>query len=42
VCVPPGKDFGSHQPERHLRFAYTVAEQRLEQGLERMRGYLQG
>jgi aspartate/methionine/tyrosine aminotransferase len=42
VCVTPGKDFGSHQPERHLRFAYTVAEQRLDQGLERMRGYLQG
>ena len=40
VCATPGKDFGRHQPERHLRFAYTVAEERLEEGLDRMRGFL--
>jgi len=37
VCVTPGKDFGSYLPERHLRFAYTVSVERLEEGLERLR-----
>jgi len=36
VCITPGKDFGSNHPDRHLRFAYTVASERLEQGLERL------
>lgn len=40
VCVTPGKDFGRHRAEHHLRFAYTVAEERLQQGLERLASFL--
>lgn len=40
VCVTPGKDFGHHRPEHHLRFAYTVAEERLQQGLEHLGNFL--
>jgi aspartate/methionine/tyrosine aminotransferase len=41
VATTPGKDFGQHQPERYLRFAYTASLDRLAEGLERMRKYLQ-
>jgi len=40
VCITPGKDFGRYRPERHVRFAYTVASERLEQGLERLQHFL--
>ena len=40
VCITPGKDFGDFRPERHLRFAYTVSSERLDQGLERLQRYL--
>ncbi len=40
VAVTPGKDFGSHRSERHLRFAYTTDIQRLEEGVARIRRYL--
>jgi aspartate/methionine/tyrosine aminotransferase len=36
VCVTPGKDFGSHAPERHLRFAYTTSLAQLAEGVRRM------
>lgn len=36
VAATPGLDFGAHAPERHMRFAYTVAEDRLAEGLARM------
>jgi aspartate/methionine/tyrosine aminotransferase len=36
VAATPGLDFGMHAPQRHMRFAYTVAEDRLSEGLERM------
>jgi aspartate/methionine/tyrosine aminotransferase len=39
VAVTPGLDFGDHRPERHLRFAYTTDLPRLQEGVERMRGF---
>jgi aspartate/methionine/tyrosine aminotransferase len=40
VAVTPGRDFGTHQPERYLRFCYTASIPRLRGGLERMADYL--
>lgn len=39
VAATPGLDFGTHAPERHMRFAYTVAGDKLSEGLERMAGF---
>jgi aspartate/methionine/tyrosine aminotransferase len=36
VAATPGLDFGTHAPQRYMRFAYTVAEERLAVGLQRM------
>ena len=36
VAATPGLDFGRFGPERHMRFAYTVASERIEEGLRRM------
>ena len=41
VAVTPGKDFGSNAPERYVRFAYTTAMDKLQEGVERIRGYLE-
>ena len=38
VAVTPGRDFGSNQPERHLRFAYTTGLHKLKEGVRRMGG----
>ncbi len=40
VAVTPGKDFGNNRPERYVRFAYTTAMEKLQEGVERIRGYL--
>lgn len=40
VALTPGRDFGSQGAERHLRLAYTTSAARLEQGLERLHGFL--
>ncbi len=40
VAITPGKDFGAHQPQRYVRFAYTTSLERLEQGVERLADYL--
>lgn len=40
VAATPGLDFGRHAPERHMRFAYTVATERIEVGLERLERFL--
>lgn len=40
VAITPGLDFGSNRPERHVRFAYTTALDRLERGVERLRAFL--
>ncbi len=39
VAITPGIDFEITAPERHVRFAYTTDLRRLEQAVERMRGY---
>lgn len=41
VAVTPGRDFGFHQPESHLRFAYTTDLARLAEGVERIRRFVQ-
>jgi len=40
VAVTPGKDFGSSEPERYLRFAYTTSMERIELGLVRIASFL--
>lgn len=40
VAATPGLDFGHNQPQRHMRFAYTVARPQLEMGLERLDKFL--
>ncbi len=40
VAVTPGLDFGSNQPEKHLRFAYTTSMERLEEGIRRLRQFI--
>lgn len=40
VAITPGLDFGSNRPERHVRFAYTTALERLETGVDRLRAFL--
>jgi aspartate/methionine/tyrosine aminotransferase len=42
VAATPGLDFGAHAPERHMRFAYTVEQEKLAEGLRRMRRFLAG
>lgn len=36
VAATPGLDFGCNAPARHMRFAYTIATHRIEEGLARM------
>jgi aspartate/methionine/tyrosine aminotransferase len=36
VAVTPGKDFGHHEPERHIRIAYTQPVARLEEAIARI------
>jgi aspartate/methionine/tyrosine aminotransferase len=40
VAITPGKDFGHHEPERHIRIAYTQPIARLEEAVERIRKFL--
>jgi len=40
VAITPGADFGAHQPERHVRFAYTTSLENLQEGVRRLRAYL--
>ena len=40
VAITPGLDFGSNQPEKHLRFAYTATLERLAQAVDRIRRFL--
>ncbi|MCW8829345.1 MAG: aminotransferase class I/II-fold pyridoxal phosphate-dependent enzyme, partial [Gammaproteobacteria bacterium] len=40
VAITPGIDFGSHLPERHLRFAYTTSMEQLQEGVSRLATYL--
>lgn len=36
VAITPGIDFGAHQPQRHVRFAYTNSIERLQEGVRRI------
>jgi aspartate/methionine/tyrosine aminotransferase len=40
VAFTPGKDFGHHEPERHIRIAYTQPVARLEEAVARIRQLL--
>src|SRR5471032_1164557 len=42
VAVTPGKDFGHHEPERHIRIAYTQPVARLEEAMARIGALLGG
>jgi aspartate/methionine/tyrosine aminotransferase len=42
VAVTPGKDFGHHEPERHIRIAYTQPVARLQEAVARIRQLLTG
>jgi aspartate/methionine/tyrosine aminotransferase len=37
VAITPGIDFGMHEAEAHVRFAYTSSVRDLEEGVERLR-----
>ncbi|HEY0722027.1 MAG TPA: pyridoxal phosphate-dependent aminotransferase [Gammaproteobacteria bacterium] len=40
VAVTPGIDFGCHDAQRYLRFAYTTSQENIREGLERLRRFL--
>jgi aspartate/methionine/tyrosine aminotransferase len=40
VAITPGKDFGFHAPERHVRIAYTQPVARLEEAVGRLAAFL--
>ena len=40
VAFTPGIDFGRNRPEAHVRFAYTIARPKLEEGMRRLRAWL--
>lgn len=42
VAITPGKDFGANQPERYVRFAYTTEIDRMKEGVERIKRFLNG
>ena len=39
VAITPGVDFGSNQPGRHVRFAYTTSLENLREGVRRLGEY---
>lgn len=40
VAVTPGQDFGEHEAERHVRFAYTRDIRELDEGVRRISDFL--
>jgi len=40
VAITPGQDFGSNEPEKHVRFAYTTGLEQLEDAVSRLQTYL--
>ena len=40
VAITPGKDFGVHKPEHHIRFAYTNSIENMSEGVRRIREFL--
>jgi aspartate/methionine/tyrosine aminotransferase len=41
VALTPGIDFGTHRANEHVRLAYTVEREKLEEGVARLRRHLQ-
>ena len=42
VAVTPGCDFGDHRAQQYIRFAYTNSEQRLHEGMTRLKVFCDG
>jgi aspartate/methionine/tyrosine aminotransferase len=40
VAITPGIDFGRHRADEHVRFAYTIDDARLRDGVARLRRFL--
>ena len=40
VAFTPGVDFGSHRAGAHVRFAYTIAQEKLREGVRRLAAWL--
>jgi aspartate/methionine/tyrosine aminotransferase len=40
VAITPGKDFGVHSPEKHVRFAYTNSIENMAEGVRRIQEFL--
>jgi len=40
VAITPGLDFGRHRAAEHVRFAYTIAQEKLEDGVARLARFL--
>lgn len=40
VAITPGRDFGTHLADKHVRFAYTTSMENLHIGVERLQQYL--
>jgi len=41
VAITPGFDFGRHRATEHVRFAYTIAQEKLEDGVARLARFLE-
>jgi len=41
VAITPGRDFGQHEPEKHIRFAYTQPIARLQEAVNRIGAVLE-
>ncbi len=40
VALTPGRDFGTHLADQHVRFAYTTSLEILQTGVERLKQYI--
>ncbi|MDD5388527.1 MAG: aminotransferase class I/II-fold pyridoxal phosphate-dependent enzyme [Gallionellaceae bacterium] len=40
IAITPGTDFGTHQADRHVRFAYTTSAERIREALARIEAAL--
>jgi aspartate/methionine/tyrosine aminotransferase len=40
VAFTPGVDFGRHRADAHVRFAYTIAQEKLREGVRRLAAWL--
>ena len=42
VAITPGCDFGDHQANQYVRFTYTTSEERISEGIRRLKAFLAG